>query len=145
MEYKEDLKYLNLIFELSKKIFSLLYSKLEKLNLHPGQPPILLLLLKNNFLSLNEISKKIHVKASTVTVIIKKLEKNKLVKKISKEEDKRVLYVQLTEKGKEISLKTYDIIKNIEEEIINSFTEEERENLKYLFNKIILSLNNIKI
>lgn len=54
-------------------------------------------------LSLSELSEKIRAQNSTVTGIIDRMEREDLVTRERSKEDRRVVYIRLTQKGKELS------------------------------------------
>ena len=57
---------------------------------------------KNESLSLGELSKRMYLHPSTITGLIDRLEKNAYVQRERDQKDRRVIYVQLTPKGKKI-------------------------------------------
>jgi DNA-binding MarR family transcriptional regulator len=132
------------LFKISRKTFATMFSELEKVKIHPGQPPILSLLLQQENLTQIEIANKVCVKPSTIAVVLKKMEKNHLIEKKIDENDRRVFYIKLTEEGKEIANKTSDILFNLEQKITESLTVEEKENLINYLGKIMKNLDDIK-
>lgn len=137
--------FISLIFKISRKTFTTLFSQLEKLKIHPGQLPILLLLLKQDNLSQIEIANKVCVKPSTIAVVLRKMEKNDLIEKMTVNSDRRTFYIKLTEKGKEIANKTSSIIDQLENKITISLSSKEKENLINCLNKIIEKLDELNI
>ncbi len=139
----KETPFISMIFKISRKTFTTLFSELDKVNLHPGQPPILMLLLKETSLTQIEIAKKVCVKPSTMAVVLHKMEKNGLIEKKIDKNDRRVFYISLTEKGKEIAEKTKLIMKELEDRLTDSLTSEEKENLLNCLNKVVLNLEQI--
>lgn len=137
--------FISIIFKISRKIFITLFSQLEKLKIHPGQFPILLLLLKQDNISQIEIANKVCVKPSTIAVILRKMEKNNLIEKMTDKHDRRVFYIKLTENGKEIANKTSIIIDELEKKITLALKSEEKENLINCLHKIIEKLDELNI
>ncbi|OAS87083.1 MULTISPECIES: MarR family winged helix-turn-helix transcriptional regulator [Metabacillus] len=72
-----------------------------------------------------ELSEAFEVKKSAITAIINRLTEKELIKRTRDENDRRVIYLTLTEKGNDLYLKTEDKIKKLVESIITSFEESE--------------------
>jgi len=134
---------LNLFLKTSRKLFKLFFYEFEKIKLHPGQIPIFLLLLNENNLTQVDIANKVCVKPSTITIILRKMEKNNLIEKKIDKNNRRVFYISLTEKGKLVAAQAKMIIEKIEGKITAGIDIEEKERLKYLLLKIISEIDNI--
>jgi len=135
---------LNIFFKTSRKVFKLLFSELEKIKLHPGQPPILLLLLKEENITQIDIANKVCVKASTIAVMLKKMEKNGLIEKKIDKNDKRVYYICLTKKGKDLAEQTKQILNKVEDEITSGLNEYEKNSLVEGLKKILFKIDKIQ-
>lgn len=71
------------------------------------------------------IAEKLDIAKSSVTLKVNELKKNALIEKIRDDEDRRVFYINLTEKGREVS-KLFDIATEESIKIVESkFTDEE--------------------
>lgn len=93
-------------------------------------------------LSMKEVTEKISKDKSTVTILVNKLEKKGYLRKKVCDEDRRVTYLELEEKAKEILniiFEVSDIFQNRVEEILD---EEERKMLIKIMSKLIESWNN---
>lgn len=112
------------------------HSYLEKIGLHPGQTKLLLMLKNLNGLSQREICDKLNVKPSTITVMIQRMEKTDLIERKSDENDQRISRIFITEKGLEICKIVEDIHRDIEEECMLNFTEDETNMAKQLLAKM---------
>ncbi|MCY6958085.1 MarR family winged helix-turn-helix transcriptional regulator [Clostridium brassicae] len=106
---------------------------LEKIGIYPGQPPMLMALYHNDGQSQRELADKLKIKPSTITVMLRRMEKAELVGRRLDTEDQRVSRVYLTQQGKEICEKVKEIIKIIDSECFNGFTIEEKVLLRRLF------------
>lgn len=136
-EYINDEQSLRYIFSQVMRLhFIRIHSLLEETGLYPGQPPLLLSLSRRNGQSQRELSEDLNVKASTIAVMIKRMEKTGLIRREQDENDQRVSRIFITDKGKEICLKLKDIHSQIEEEAFNNFTVEE----KLLLRKLMIQL-----
>lgn len=89
----------HLLWEIIRLQFARSHELFEKHGLHPGQPPLLLSLFHENGQSQSSLASNLHVKASTVTMMIRRLEKGDLICKQWDEQDKRVCRIFLTPKG----------------------------------------------
>lgn len=116
---------------------------LEKLDLYPGQPPLLFTLYKSDGLSQREIANKLHIKPATITVMLTRMEKAGLITRKQDEADQRILRVYLTEKGKEICEELKKIMPVLNEQCFGNFTEEEKETFKYLLEKMAENIEKI--
>lgn len=130
------------ISKTKKKMIRFIEKKLKEKGLNdivPAYGNILTALYDNDGkLSMNAISKLIGKDKSTVTPLVNKLTKLGYVKKEKCKEDRRVTYVIITEKGREIEGKFYDISNEVYLTAYKGFSEEEKE----LLLKLLKKLNN---
>ena len=122
--------------------YSRVHMLLEKIGVYPGQPPLLFILGKQNGQSQNELAKKIHLKAATMTVMLNRMERAGLIERRSDENDQRVSRVYLTEQGKQLGLKVNETLMVMEEECFQNFTTEEKVLLRRL---LLQMLDNLKM
>jgi DNA-binding MarR family transcriptional regulator len=106
---------------------------LEKIGIYPGQPPLLFILGKYDGISQKELAEKLSIKAATITVMLSRMEKAKLVERHTDSEDQRISRVYLTEEGRKMNVESREALKTIEEECFSNFTVEERVLLRRLF------------
>ena len=109
---------------------------LEEIGVYPGQPPMLFILNQEDGQSQKELANKLKIKPSTITVMLKRMEKANLIVRKKDDKDQRISRVYLTEKGKKVCEDTIEVVKQIERECFKDFTEEEKETLKSLFLKM---------
>jgi DNA-binding MarR family transcriptional regulator len=105
---------------------------------------MLFIISKNPGISQIEIAEKIHVTPSTVAIMIRRMEKARLVKRVKNEKDRRELKVYLTENAQELVEKIFKKLKNFEAESLKDFTEDEIKTLENLLKKILKNLEAIK-
>ncbi len=129
------------ISKTKKKMMSFIEKKLKEKGLSdlvPAYGNVLTALYDNGGkLSMQEIGKLIGKDKSTITPLVNKLEKLGYVKKVKCKEDKRVTYVVIVEKGKEIEYKFNEISGEVYAAAYKNFSEEERE----VFLKLLKRLN----
>lgn len=80
-------------------------------------------LLKSNGLTMNELSEKMNLNTSTMTRIVDKLVRDKYIVRERLEEDRRIVIVNLTNKGKKASLKLNKSISEYYEKIANNLPQ----------------------
>ncbi|WP_319370949.1 MarR family transcriptional regulator [uncultured Ilyobacter sp.] len=80
-------------------------------------------------MTMNEIAKYIARRKSSVTDMVKKLEKLDYIKRKQDETDARVINVTLTAKGIEFKETFLKISKALQEKVYNGFEESEKEAL----------------
>ncbi len=87
-------------------------------------------------ITMNEIGKIIGKKKSTLTDLIRKLVELGYITREKSEKDSRVVEITLTEKGWEFKPLFEEISDNLLEKTYKDFTEEEKETLMLLLNRI---------
>lgn len=127
MEEEEQLKLNNQIcfpiYSVSRLITKAYKPYLEKMGLTYPQHLVLLVLWEHGKLSMNQIGEKLLLNTNTLSPLIKRMEKMKLLKRKRSELDERSVLVELTEKG--ISYKTDAA--PIPQKLLNSLLSEDVE------------------
>lgn len=141
MEFHNKDSSLFLLFKVQKLLFTKSSEILEKINIYPGQPPLLLVLYHNSGITQKELAKKLNVTPPTIAVMLRRMEKHGLVEKKLDEKDRRVYRVYLSERGKRMIGKLHKIMAELEAIVFDGFNENEKETFKELLNKMA---SNIK-
>ena len=89
-------------------------------------------------LMMKDIAKIVGKDKSTITALVKKLMKSGYVQKVKSEKDKRITYIELTEKSYDIQSKFHRISNELNKKAYQGFTEEE----KTIFLKLLKRMNN---
>ena len=126
----------HLISEIARFSFSQSHPILEKYGLYPGQPRLLLCLYHENGVSQGTLAEKLQVKASTITMAIKRLERGGLLRKACDTEDKRVCRIFLTDKGYSVCRELKLIHDSQEALYTENFRIEEKIILKRLLMQV---------
>lgn len=105
---------------------------LEKLEIYPGQPPLLFALQAKDGQSQKELADKLNIKPATMTVMVARMEKAALVERRQDPEDQRISRVYLTKQGEKVLAEVKEKMKEIEIECFRNFTEEEKMLLRRL-------------
>lgn len=89
---------------------------------------------------MSDIAKQVSLSLSSVTVIVDKLVKAKLVKRIRNEEDRRVVHGSLTAEGKKIYQRQIEHVHDVVGKMFMVLTAEEQESLLKIFEKFTRAL-----
>ena len=125
-----------ILMQVMRVHFLRMHSLLEETGLYHGQPPLLLLLDKENGQSQKMLADKLKVKPSTINVMIKRMEKTELVERKQDEKDQRTSRIFITEKGLVMCKKLYEINEEMERECLLNFTVEEKIIMRRLLSQI---------
>lgn len=74
----------------------------QKYNISALEMEIIQLIELNGKQKMKEIGEYFNIKLSTLTSIIDKIERQRLVKRVNSKEDRRVVYLDITNKGKKL-------------------------------------------
>ena len=88
--------------DISKKFKDYMRTESDKIGLNCAYRPILFHLIMNEGLTQAEIAEKTLLKAPTISLTLQKMELNGLIKRVENENDKRIVNIFITEKGKEM-------------------------------------------
>lgn len=121
----------------SRKVFEVLSGR----NLSVGQPKILEYLYSHDGAIQKEIAEACLIEPATVTSLLSRMEKNGLIKRKSKEGDKRYMCVFLTDMGKENAGISIEALSNIEQTALHGFSEEEKSQFVSFLKRVN---NNLK-
>lgn len=129
------------ISKTKKKMSEFIERKLKEKNLNdlvPSYGNILTVLYDNGGrLNMKEIGVLLGKDKSTITALINKLIKLDYVMKEKSKVDKRVTYIVLTKKAKEIEDKFNEISKSVNQTAYKDFSDEEKE----IFLRLLKKLN----
>ncbi len=106
------------------------------LGLTPGQPKVLEYLLRYGESDQKTIASCCEIEPATAGSILNRMEEAGLVRRERHEGNRRSLYVTLTREGKEMAEKMEVIFADAEKQVLSSLTEEQREMLKALLERV---------
>lgn len=98
---------------------------------------IIIILHVFKVLSMKEVTEKISKDKSTVTILVNKLEKKGYLRKKVCEEDRRVTYLELEEKAKEILNIIFEVSDIFQSRVEKILDEEERKMFIKIMSKLI--------
>jgi len=136
METKNIISLISKIRESANKFIINEMNKWEIKGLVTSHGDILITLFKNQKQTMKELAEKIAKDKSTVTALVDKLIKQGYVEKAKDPEDNRVVFVTLTEKGKELKPMFDSISKDILAITYKDISQNEKEELIKILNKI---------
>ncbi|WP_370224845.1 MarR family winged helix-turn-helix transcriptional regulator [Cytobacillus sp.] len=92
----------------------------------------------------SELAEVFDVKKSAITAMITRMWEKGLIQRTRDENDRRVVYLTLTEKGNELYIKAEEKIHNLVESLINRFDQAEIQQFIETFEKLdkVLSQSN---
>lgn len=91
-----------------------------------------------------DVVKHTMLKAPTISVTLRNMEYDGLIKREESKEDKRNVLIFLTEKGKEQNEKMHQLLEGIKDDILENVTFQEQEVVKEVLIKIINKLEEFK-
>lgn len=102
-----------------------------RFNITSVQWSVLYCLGKWSKINQKEIAQKLNIQSSTVVRLIDRMEKGELLKRVKDTDDRRIVYLELTDKGKvmretllpEVDKFISDISKNISDEDLETFNK----------------------
>lgn len=98
---------------------------------------VIFLLGKKKSLRMSEVSDLFGIHPSTATVLVDKWVDNQLVKRCEDKKDRRVVLLQLAEKGEEVFKKIDDFIYNSIQKLFSNLSEEEQGQFLILLGKMV--------
>lgn len=133
--------YLLTIYNLHKKTN---WGYFHSLGLSQGQPKILEILLCHNGCSQKELADICVLEPATISSLLKKMEKDKLVSRIpeTRKDGTHITKIFLTEHGKNLADKVLQCVTSIEDQCFHNFTLEEKESFLSSMKKINQNLKN---
>ena len=109
------------IYSVSRLITKAYKPFLEEMGLTYPQYLVLLVLWENDNLAMNKIGEKLLLNTNTLSPLVKRMEKMELLRRKRSEKDERSVFIQLTEKGKELKNKAVPI----PEKLLNTLLTED--------------------
>lgn len=109
---------------------------LEELNITIAQCVVLQNLADNDNCKMSDLSESIGVTMGNITGMIDRIEKEDLVKRVADSEDRRIIRVQLTQKGNEVVKKIFNRKRKNLTSVLSKLSDSDRINLLKIMEKI---------
>lgn len=132
-EPREVTRRMILTSQMHKRI---LENNLDGTGIHRGQHRLLMTLAGNEFQSQVELARKLEISPATIAVSLKSLEKAGLIEKRMRQEDNRVNFVELTQRGHQIVEDSRDYFDMLDRQMYQGFTREERIQFSHFLERI---------
>jgi len=137
-------QYIKTSFQVNRMGESLVKDQLSK-ELTNDQHYTLRFIFQHERCTSTDLAEAFHVNKSAITAIITRLTDKGLIERTRDENDRRVVYLSLTEKGKELYLETEEKIHQLVKHFITKFDRKEIESFMHTYEKlshILINMNN---
>ena len=114
---------------------------LNDIGLHVGQEMLLDALQDNDGITQSDLAERLMVQPSTVTNMVRRLERDDIVTRRVDSEDQRVTRVHMTDKGQALKNSVGDQWARLEDESFDGFSLEERVLLRRLLMQVQQNLS----
>lgn len=121
------------IVQVMKKVMSKIKQEIgchfKEMNLTGPQGMLMGTLAHHGEMKISELSEKIGLSNSTVSGILDRLESQGLVERVRSKEDRRVVYIRVTDEFKKQAQKQFDEINEVIEQMMNKAKPEELDTI----------------
>lgn len=126
------------LYAVSREIIKLYKPILDELNLTYTQYLVMLVLWEENKATVKHLGNRLHLDSGTLTPLLKKLESMELIEKYRSKEDDRVVFAELTSKGRELQEKSKDVPNKV---LCNmNYNEDKIKQLKEGIDELLFNL-----
>ncbi|HLU22325.1 MarR family winged helix-turn-helix transcriptional regulator [Lederbergia graminis] len=142
-EYEESLKLFIVLSRAYRSVNEEVNKHIQKSGLNPTEFAVLELLYHKGKQPLQQIGGKILLASGSITYVVDKLEKKELVKRNASSEDRRVIYAEVTEKGKNFIEQFFPEHSKRIYELMSALEPDEIETAITLLKKLGLSVKKL--
>lgn len=142
-ELKQSLKLYIVLSRANKAINETTNQFFQENGLNPTEFAVLELLFHKGAQPLQKIGNKILLASGSITYVVDKLEKRKLITRVSCPEDRRVTYAQITSEGQSFMEKLFPEHEKHLHELLSALTVEEKDVAITLLKKLGLSIKDL--
>lgn len=114
--------------------------ELENIGMRYSYRHIMKPLMENESLTQLELVKITELKAPTISITLRNMERDGIVRREKKDSDRRETHVFITDKGKKMYTKVLDALKKAEETMLNGLTEKELKSMRTTLEKMCVNL-----
>lgn len=104
-----------------------------------GQDEILFLIMHKEGLKPSEIAKYLHTSLASISVSLKRLEKQGFIEKRNDENDMRISHIYINEKGRTALKNIHEKLFDNHKKMLSGFSEEEAKQLRTYLDRIIFN------
>ncbi|MGC9779636.1 MAG: MarR family transcriptional regulator [Candidatus Heimdallarchaeota archaeon] len=123
------------IHQLSGRIFSKLLNE-HQIEINPAQGRIMFVLWRNDNITIQELSKKTSLSKTTLTSMLDRLESMGYTKRVPSTEDRRKIFIELTEKNQVLQDKYVQVSKEMTDLFYRDISNEEIEKFENTLEKL---------
>lgn len=131
-----SLKSFVVLMKSSKAIQELIKKDISNYEIHASEFTVLEALYSKGKQTVRQISEAVLIHSGSITYIIDKLETKGFLERKACKEDRRVVYIQITDAGKRFMDEHFPKHQRVIEEIFSEITEDEKEVLINLLKKV---------
>ncbi|MFK7971718.1 MAG: MarR family winged helix-turn-helix transcriptional regulator [Bacteroidia bacterium] len=113
------------LFQVNNVILRTQEIVLRRFNVSAVEVDILQLLDIDGEKKMKDIGENVHVKLSNLTNIVDRMETQKLVKRVNSKEDRRSIFVHITNKGRDLLNKYNDYLREVSSRMKSAVQDEE--------------------
>ncbi|SJZ37439.1 MarR family winged helix-turn-helix transcriptional regulator [Selenihalanaerobacter shriftii] len=136
-EVTEDFIELEMLFRnIANKVNKATKDNLYKFNLNKSRLFVLIAVSKSKNITMGKLKEKMHLACSSITNLVDKLEADDLLKRERSEEDRRVIQLHLTNKGRELLNSILKFRTEYLSQALNDLTSLEFSQLQKVLQKI---------
>ncbi len=135
---KNDIQLFRLLRHTKDTVEKIANHRLKKAGITTAQGHIILILWEQDeyTTTLKELEKELELAQSTIVLMVSKMQKNGFVDTYTSNEDKRVKYVCLTEKGQLVYRDVRESMIDVQNKVLSTLDENEKTTFINLLEKI---------
>jgi DNA-binding MarR family transcriptional regulator len=127
------------LYKSAHRIRSNMDEKLKVYGLVAPQLGILTIMYKSDPLSQVDLGQYMHIDKASMVKLLDGLEKKKLITRTPDKKDRRVKYLNITTKGRQLREKLEKLRLKVEEDFLSKLTASERRTIRKLMLKLLVS------
>ncbi|GLO64776.1 MarR family transcriptional regulator [Oceanobacillus kimchii] len=131
-----SLKAFVVIMKASRTLEEITKKDIKKHGMRTSDFTILEALYHKGKQTIREISEAVLINTGSITYVIDKLENNGLLTRSSNPDDRRAVYIEITDKGKEIMDDIFPKHQRVIEELFDGISEEEKQTVIDVLKKV---------
>lgn len=118
--------------------------KTRNFHLQSGARRVLACLAVRDGVSQLDLIRQTHLKAPTISLIVQKMERDGLITRKTDDLDMRLTRVYLTDEGASVNMAIHAEIRDVEEEAMADFSDEEKALFRSFVKRIYMKLDTVE-
>jgi DNA-binding MarR family transcriptional regulator len=137
MDFRKIILYISLLNEDFNNMIGVKFKEIGIQDIKPSHAPVIAAIFNHGGkIQIGQLTRNLKRSKSTITSMVNKLEALGYVKRITSEEDKRVIYLVATEKTETFFTDFSEAIEDIIQVKFNDFSKEEKQTLFHLVERV---------